>query len=65
MWMDILTFLDILLKPPQPFTWLFLSSAIENTLDQFAPVKTIVLRQDELFHEAWLTVRMKKCNVKC
>ena len=24
MWMDILTFLDILLKPPQPFTGLFL-----------------------------------------
>ena len=43
----------------------YVITSIEAKLDEFAPVKHIVIKPDHKFHEAWLTVKMKKYNNKC
>ena len=43
----------------------FLIQKIRDKLDKHAPIKKVVLTTDCHFREAWLTVRIKKCNVKC
>ena len=43
----------------------FLSTAIQEALDTHAPKRTVTVRSDERFREAWLTVKIKKYNQKC
>ena len=42
-----------------------LIAVINSSLDRHAPVKYVKIKADEHFREAWLTVSLKKCNVKC
>ena len=42
----------------------YLIVAITEALDAYAPKRKIVIRRDDRFREAWLTVRIKKYNQK-
>ena len=42
----------------------YLITTITYYLDQFAPVKKIILHGDERFRKPWMTVSIKCCNQK-
>ena len=43
----------------------YLVNRITDAMDEFAPKKTVVIKQYDKFREPWFTVAMKKCNSKC
>ena len=43
----------------------YFANIIEGVLDTRAPLKCIVICNDDKFREPWITVSIKKCNRKC
>ena len=57
---------SILYDPSQSVeeSYEFFLNAIDYVLDKHAPIKRVVLKQDNKFHEPWVTVNLQKCNNK-
>ena len=43
----------------------YLSNVLSNTMNKFAPLKTVKICIDEKFREPWLNVKIMKYNHKC
>ena len=43
----------------------YLINVITKAMNLYAPVKVVKVKRDDTFREGWLTVQLKKYNVKC
>ena len=46
-------------------SYCFLVNTITSVLDKIAPLKKIKVKWDDAFNEGWLSVKLKRYNVKC